>query len=84
MCCRTLASFTLPPGCCHRRYFTCALKHSQELAEQVRLAAQTGRSGHVEMQEQVEMMLLDVFLEGLFEVDLRRINSEEVRACVCV
>jgi cytochrome P450 len=30
------------------------------------------------MQEQVEMMLLDVFLEGLFEVDLRRVNSEEV------
>lgn len=26
------------------------------------------------------MMLLDVFLEGLFEMDLRRINSEEVRA----
>ena len=25
-------------------------------------------------------MLLDVFLEGLFEVDLRRVNSEEVRA----
>lgn len=24
------------------------------------------------------MMLLDVFLEGLFEVDLRRVNSEEV------
>lgn len=28
---------------------------------------------------QVEMMLLDVFLEGLFEMDLRRVNSEEVR-----
>lgn len=26
------------------------------------------------------MMLLDVFLEGLFEMDLRRVNSEEVRA----
>lgn len=25
------------------------------------------------------MMLLDVFLEGLFEMDLRRVNSEEVR-----
>ena len=24
------------------------------------------------------MMLLDVFLEGLFEMDLRRVNSEEV------
>lgn len=24
------------------------------------------------------MMLLDVFLEGLFEIDLRRVNSEEV------
>jgi hypothetical protein len=24
-------------------------------------------------------MLLDVFLEGLFEMDLRRVNSEEVR-----
>ena len=30
-------------------------------------------------ENQVEMMLLDVFLEGLFEVDLRRVNSEEVR-----
>jgi hypothetical protein len=29
---------------------------------------------------QVEMMLLDVFLEGLFEMDLRRVNSEEVRS----
>jgi hypothetical protein len=26
------------------------------------------------------MMLLDVFLEGLFEMDLRRVNSEEVRS----
>jgi hypothetical protein len=156
-----------------RRYFTCALKHAQELAEQVKITAATSRAGCVEMQEQVrrlallccllatrwqhsagpaphmhcqlllwdlasacyqsrravyqpmlqqtirvgkkrcgtcrrlietnqlqlvhtsmpwtvrhhcccmcflqvEMMLLDVFLEGLFEIDLRRVNSEEV------
>lgn len=61
-----------------RRYFTCALKHAQELAEQVKITAQRSKSGCVEMQEQVEMMLLDVFLEGLFEIDLRRINSEEI------
>jgi hypothetical protein len=33
---------------------------------------------HLSNHMQVEMMLLDVFLEGLFEVDLRRVNSEEV------
>eukprot|EP00877_Chromochloris_zofingiensis_P012409 jgi/Chrzof1/7421/Cz02g23030.t1 len=61
-----------------RRYFVYALKHAQELAEQVKLAASASKQGIVEVQEQVEMMLLDVFLEGLFEVDLRRVNSEEV------
>lgn len=61
-----------------RRYFTCALKHAQELADQVKITAATSRAGCVEMQEQVEMMLLDVFLEGLFEVDLRRVNSEDI------
>jgi hypothetical protein len=56
-----------------------ALKHAQELAGQVKLAAAACPRGRgVEMQEQVEMMLLDVFLEGLFEMDLRRVNSEEV------
>jgi chemotaxis regulatin CheY-phosphate phosphatase CheZ len=36
-----------------RRYFTCALKHAQELAQQVRIAATKSRAGYVEMQEQV-------------------------------
>jgi hypothetical protein len=67
---------TNPP---RRRYFVVALKHAQELAGQVKLAAAASLKGRgVEMQEQVEMMLLDVFLEGLFEMDLRRVNSEEV------
>eukprot|EP00878_Enallax_costatus_P000623 GHUV01000725.1.p1 GENE.GHUV01000725.1~~GHUV01000725.1.p1 ORF type:complete len:552 (+),score=175.13 GHUV01000725.1:213-1868(+) len=61
-----------------RRYFTCALKHAQGLAEQVKITAKRSKAGCVEMQEQVEMMLLDVFLEGLFEMDLRRVNSEEI------
>lgn len=64
--------------CSCRRYFTCALKHAQGLAEQVKITANRSKAGCVEMQEQVEMMLLDVFLEGLFEMDLRRVNSEEV------
>jgi hypothetical protein len=42
-----------PLPCCCRRYFTCALKHAQELAEQVKITAATSRAGCVEMQEQV-------------------------------
>lgn len=61
-----------------RRYYVSALKHAQELAEQVKMAASVSGKAGVEIQEHVEMMLLDVFLEGLFEVDLRRVNSEEV------
>lgn len=67
-----------------RRYYAVALKHSQELAAQVRIAAgaaassRAGRHQGVDVQEQVELMLLDVFLEGLYGLDLRRVNSEEV------
>lgn len=36
-----------------RRYFTCALKHAQELAEQVKITSKRDKAGTVEMQEQV-------------------------------
>lgn len=78
---RLLDSAEQVMSCYCRRYFTCALKHAQGLAEQVKITANRSKAGCVEMQEQVEMMLLDVFLEGLFEMDLRRVNSEEVRWC---
>lgn len=42
------------PRCC-RRYFTCALKHAQELAEQVKITSKRDRAGTVEMQEQVRL-----------------------------
>ena len=62
-----------------RRYYAVALRHAQGLAAQVAIAAKAAPKGKgVDVQEQVELMLLDVFLEGLFEVDLRRVNSEEV------
>jgi hypothetical protein len=38
-----------------RRYFTCALKHAQELAEQVKITSKRDKAGTVEMQEQVGM-----------------------------
>jgi hypothetical protein len=38
---------------CRRRYFTCALKHAQELAEQVKITSKRDKAGTVEMQEQV-------------------------------
>lgn len=42
------------------------------------MAAVAPRARGVDVQEHVELMLLDVFLEGLYDVDLRRVNSEEV------
>lgn len=39
--------------CLCRRYFVYALKHAQELAEQVKLAASASKQGIVEVQEQV-------------------------------
>lgn len=38
-----------------RRYFTCALKHAQELAEQVKITSKRDKAGTVEMQEQVRV-----------------------------
>ncbi len=77
MVCNTAAAARLQANI--RRYYVYALKHAQELAEQVKMAASVSGKAGVEIQEHVEMMLLDVFLEGLFEIDLRRVNSEEVR-----
>ena len=60
----TAAAFSLANV---RRYFGTALKHAQELAQHVSAAAAVkgGARGGVEIQEQVEMMLLDVFLGAL-------------------
>lgn len=43
-----------------RRYFTCALKHAQELAEQVKITSKRDKAGTVEMQEQVGIELVGV------------------------
>jgi len=71
-----------------RDYFPAVLRHADSLAERLRddvasasPAASSSSSPHptvVEVQETIEMCLLDVALEALFAIDLRRVNSEEI------